>query len=93
MLCNHCKSNTVVIDGVDNKDTDETYRLRVCPRCGRSYYTVEFPIEVNDRFKKDWLDHHKEHKKVQGKTYYSPDGVKQLLNSIYGLKKKNKEKK
>ena len=62
MLCKYCKQNTIVTDGVDNRDSDETYRLRVCPRCGRTFYTVEFPVEVDERFMNDWAKHHKQHK-------------------------------
>lgn len=86
MLCKYCKTNTIVIDGVDNRDSDETYRLRVCPRCGRSYYTVEFPIDVNERFKKDWADHHKKHRKVLGETFYTREGIKRVLKDVYGRK-------
>lgn len=96
MLCKFCKSNTIVVDGVDNRDTDETYRLRVCPRCGRSFYTVEFPVEVNDRFKRDWESHHKQHKKVLGNMYFSRDRIRQLLKDGYRRKankvKQNKNK-
>lgn len=94
MLCKYCKANTIVADGVDNRDTDETYRLRVCPKCGRSFYTVEFPVEVNDRYKKDWVEHHKQNKKVLGNTFYTRDGVKRLLKEVYRRKneKQNKNK-
>lgn len=97
MLCKYCKQNTIVTDGVDNRDSDETYRLRVCPRCGRTFYTVEFPVEVDERFMNDWAKYHKQHKHVIGNTYVAPDGVRKLckdyVNRKYGLKGvKNKEK-
>ena len=93
MLCKYCKRNTIVTDGVDNRDTDETYRLRVCTRCGHEFYTVEFPVEVDARFKKDWVKHHKHHKKIYGyggHTYYTPNGIKKLLNVMYGVKNSKK---
>ena len=91
MLCEKCKTNTIVIDGVDNRDTDETYRLRVCPKCGRTFYTVEFPVEKTERFAKDWVDHHKNHSPInKGEVYYSKDGVKKLLNKIHKTNKRSK---
>ena len=95
MLCKYCKQNTIVVDGVDNRDSDETYRLRVCPKCGRIFYTVEFPVEADRRFTKDWINHHKKHKKIIKNTYFTPEGIKRLLNKVYGRKrnKKNKEEK
>lgn len=91
MLCKFCKCNTIVTDGVDNKDTDETYRLRVCSKCGHSFYTVEFPVEVDARLKKDWAKHHKQHKKIGGRMYYTPDGVKELYKNGYGCKQNKKK--
>lgn len=94
MLCKFCKTNTIVADGVDNRDSDETYRLRVCPKCGRIFYTVEFPVETDRRFIRDWTMHHKHHKNVIKNAYFSKEGIKRLLNKVYGRKeKKNKEKK
>lgn len=82
MLCKFCKSNTIVIDGVDNRDTDETYRQRVCTKCGRAFYTVEFPVEVDKRFKNDWAVHHKNGGTAfKGSTYYTTDGVKLLIEA------------
>lgn len=93
MLCKFCKSNTIVVDGVDNRTTDETYRLRVCPKCGRSFYTVEFPIVgITERFSKDWTEHHKKHTKIIGDTYFTPEGIKRLSTDGYRHKGKRSKK-
>lgn len=93
MLCKYCKSNTIVADSVNNKDTDETYKLRVCTKCGHGFFTVEFPVEIDARLKKDWAKHHKYHKKIyeySGHTFYTHDGIKKLLNTMYGVKNSKK---
>lgn len=89
MLCRFCKSRTIIADGVDNANLDETYRERVCTKCGRTFYTVEFPIEVTDRLRQDWRENHKDHEKLVDYSWYSPKGIRNLLKE----KKKFKSKK
>ena len=90
MLCAKCGANTIVVDGVDNRSADETYRQRVCPRCGNSFHTVEFPVRMTTRFKQDWKTHHKNHKDVV-EEYYTPYGIKVLLDAVYGHKTNKKQ--
>ena len=81
MICKRCGANTIVVDGVDNRDADETYRERVCPKCGISFYTVEFPVRITPRFIHDWKTNHRKHKDVSIK-YYTPYGIKNLFKEI-----------
>ena len=83
MLCKFCKSNTIVIDGVDNPEHEETYRCRVCTKCGKVFYTVEFPVVVNKQFKREWHSHDKKHSDVFDRAYLTPEGVKGLLKRKY----------
>lgn len=57
MECPKCKSNTGVTRIVYNPYQRETYRYRYCKRCNYSFYTVEFEVEVNERFQADWKKH------------------------------------
>lgn len=55
MTCPKCNSTRIAIrDSVNNTEENETYRKRVCADCGRIFHTVEFEVEYNDRFKKEW---------------------------------------
>lgn len=91
MLCKYCGGKTIVIDGAKNHEQEEIYRCRVCIDCGMMFYTVEFPVEVDEQFRKAWVSNHRKHFKVRGDTYYSPEGVKRLRKYGYGRKKKHKK--
>lgn len=90
MLCKKCGVKTIVSDKSINTENSETYRLRICPKCGESIYTVEFPVEMDRRFKRDWADHHNPYVQSIPRVYYSRDGLKKLRNKIY-KNKHNKE--
>lgn len=97
MLCKYCKSNTIVADSVDNKDTDETYKLRVCTKCGHGFFTVEFPVEIDHRFTEDWLKYRKKHKNIPTRSnmYYTKYGIQKIIDEdAGGMKiKRNRSKK
>lgn len=57
MTCPKCNEKTKVTQTVYNPWQRETYRRRMCLKCGRSFHTVEFEVEVNDRFRLDWEKH------------------------------------
>lgn len=59
MYCKNCGIKTRVIEPRYNTRTDETYRQRICPKCGKVTYTVEFAVDMDDRFKKDWSKCHR----------------------------------
>lgn len=55
MICPDCGSkNTGVIDCSFNPETNEHSRLRRCKDCLYRFYSIEFVIEPNAQFKKDW---------------------------------------
>ena len=54
MICPKCGGKTRVRDNVNNEESNENYRKRVCQECGHKFYTVEFEVETDDHFKKSW---------------------------------------
>ena len=61
MKCSICAGKVRVIDNV-NKDS-ENYRKRKCDGCGRIFYTIEFEVEQDDQFNKDWSMYHRKNNK------------------------------
>lgn len=86
MFCKNCGTKTIVLDKVINSENDESYRLKICPVCGESFYTVEFPVDMDRRFKRDWADHHIPYVKSITKVYYTREGLEKLRD-----KNNNKE--
>lgn len=57
MKCPKCKGNCTVKDTRPNKnDPAETFRKQLCKNCGNEFFTVEYPIIENNRFKKDYSE-------------------------------------
>lgn len=59
MKCPECGGKTTVYDNSFNPDTNEHSRKRKCLVCGHRFYTMEFEVECNEQFKKDWEKHHR----------------------------------
>lgn len=58
MKCPKCGSEKVPVkDNVNNNTYNEVYRRRACANCGHNFYTVEFEVEANKRFKDEWKQH------------------------------------
>lgn len=53
MKCPNCGGNVRVRDTTYTEE-NEIYRKRSCLNCGHVFYTMEFAIEANDKFLKDW---------------------------------------
>lgn len=53
MVCPKCGGDVRAIDTIQAKD-NETFRCRKCLNCGHKIYTVEFEVEPNRQFKKEW---------------------------------------
>ncbi len=90
MPCKYCGGETIVVDGVYNPEQEETYRCRVCTKCGMVFYTVEFSVEISKEFVKTWGANHKEHRKVIKNAYFTPDGIKRLRTDSCRRKRKHK---
>lgn len=57
MFCKKCGTKTKVIDSRMNKShPDELLRKHKCPNedCGYEFFSVEFEVENNDSFIKQW---------------------------------------
>lgn len=53
MTCPKCNNQTTITNVV-HVPYNETYRSRKCRNCGHVFYTAEFEVEANKRFKKEW---------------------------------------
>lgn len=54
MNCPKCAGKILVIDNVKNPDENEIYRKKCCRECGLIFFTVEYEVIENQRFKDDW---------------------------------------
>ena len=61
MTCPKCKGETVIVNTV-NVSWNEVYRRRKCLKCEHQFFTAEFEVEPNKRFKKEWNLYYKKHK-------------------------------
>ena len=59
MICPICNGDVYVIDTVHNEEQGELYRRRKCTGCGRMTYSIEYEVEWNDKFKKQWTKWHR----------------------------------
>lgn len=51
MRCPKCDSRCAVKETRESKVyIDEVYRKLICPQCGFTFHTVEFPVEESERF-------------------------------------------
>ena len=53
MVCPKCKGKVKTLRTVD-VSWNESYRQKKCLDCGHIFYTAEFEVEPNKRFKKEW---------------------------------------
>lgn len=54
MVCPECGGELRGIDSVHNTKENEVLRRKRCTKCGRLVITVEFEIERNEQFQRDW---------------------------------------
>ena len=52
--CEYCGGKLVTKNTVQNTEDEETYRLKKCDKCGHEIYTVEFEVEDNNLFRREW---------------------------------------
>jgi len=60
MTCPKCNGKLKVVDSVYIPDSNEYRRNKVCTKCGHEIYTIEFEVEVNERFKDEWYEYHRD---------------------------------
>ena len=64
MKCPKCDGNIRTIASC-NVNWNEVYRKKECQVCGHRFYTAEFEVTENPRFKKEWKMFYKNHKHYQ----------------------------
>lgn len=57
MKCPECGGKTTVADS--SRSDDEVMRKRKCLSCGRFTYTIEYEVENDETFHKQWAKHHR----------------------------------
>ena len=55
MFCPDCGVKTFVSDSAPDKKNNELYRERTCVRCHKTFFTTEFIVEEDDKFRELWL--------------------------------------
>jgi transcriptional regulator NrdR family protein len=61
MNCQKCGEKTLVKDCVHTNE--ENYRRRMCGSCGRVFYTIEFEVEQNEEFVRQWNNNYRKNKR------------------------------
>ena len=54
MRCPKCNSNKIKKVKVVDVPWNEVYRKKRCLACNHTFYTAEFEVEPNKRFRKEW---------------------------------------
>lgn len=54
MYCPKCNEAKLRNIKSVNVPWNEIYKQKKCLSCGHTFYTVEFEVEPNKRFKKEW---------------------------------------
>lgn len=54
MTCPRCGGRVAVCNNAHNTDTNEIYRKRKCLACGHRIATIEFEVEQDENFKREW---------------------------------------
>lgn len=62
LLCPKCGAVVKTVDVVTNHDDNETYRKKKCTKCGHKFYTIEYTIDNDASFRKQWRTHHRNKK-------------------------------
>lgn len=63
MYCPKCGRVAGQLDHIVT-DQKEIYRERYCKACDYKFYTVEYEVENNSQFKKEWRKYHKKKAKI-----------------------------
>lgn len=53
MICPKCGGKISVVQTIQNKETNETYRRKKCMFCRYLFYTIEYEIEHDEHIKKE----------------------------------------
>lgn len=54
MKCPKCTSNQIKKVKTVSVPWNEDYRKKKCLNCGHIFYTAEFEVEPNKRFRREW---------------------------------------
>jgi transcriptional regulator NrdR family protein len=54
MRCPKCNDTDIRVIKTVNVSWNEVYRKKQCNTCKHIFYTAEFEVEPNKRFKKEW---------------------------------------
>ena len=59
MKCPKCGSDKLRVTDVVKTPENEIYRQKECRDCKHLFYTAEFEVEPNDRFRSEWARYYR----------------------------------
>ena len=59
MTCPRCGGKVRVLDSVNNAEENEIHRKRKCNDCELVFYTTEYEVRRDERFRRDWYKYHR----------------------------------
>lgn len=62
MYCPKCANKAKVERTLYDDFTQEVFRQHKCPECGHVFYSIEFEVEGNKKFKELWNKLHREYR-------------------------------
>lgn len=54
MTCPECNGKSTVYDSAHNTKANESYRKRKCLVCGHRFGTIEFEVELDENYQKNF---------------------------------------
>lgn len=60
MYCPKCGGKLRVLDNVKNPDENEIYRKKSCAECEHTFFTVEYEVVENQKFKDYWNKYYRQ---------------------------------
>lgn len=62
LSCPKCGAMARVTDVVLNPVDNEKYKRRRCDKCGHISFTIEYEIDADEHFRKQWRTYHRKNK-------------------------------
>lgn len=66
MKCPNCGNGVMVWDTA--RSEEEIYRKRKCKVCGHKFCTIEYEVDYDAKFKKEWAKNNRAWSRTQNKT-------------------------
>lgn len=67
LFCPDCGVKTFVSDSVIDKENNEIYRERTCVSCKKVFFTTEFIVDEDEKFRELWYELKRQYNRNQKK--------------------------